>query len=143
MGKQISVKGGIIIEGLKKLEQEIGMPVRRGIISLIRDKYYITIDSKRTALPVGTVISKEDIKPLVGKEVLAVFSSKNKKYLIAIDAVPLPDKIKFPNKLIICYIPVPDIIHRINDQIRNPLIRGLIDQGIITREFASKAGLRG
>jgi hypothetical protein len=142
MGKQISIRGGVIVEGLINLEQEIGMPIKRGKISLDRDKYYITIDEKPILLPVGTVILKEEIKSLKGKEVLAVFSL-NKKYLIAIDAVPLPEKIKYTHKWILCYVPVPDIIKRIRDQIRNPLIQEMIAQEIITPEFARKVGLRG
>jgi len=96
-------------------------------------------------LPVGTVIPANEMKPLVGKEVLAIFSATMKSQLIAIDTVPLPEKterkIKF--KRILCYRPVDRVLIPIGDLMRNHLIDEMLGKKIITQVFADSARTMG
>jgi len=135
MAKTVSLKGGVIVDLLKDLKQQLGMPIKKGKVTKVRDNYYFAADGNKILLPVGTLISAREIKPLVGKEVFGIFSAKNKSSLIAIDAVPLPDKPFLRRPFILCYLPVPDFMVTIKDKYKKQFIKDMLQDNIITPEF--------
>ncbi len=93
-------------------EKELNLPVKRANIKILRGKYFLQVGNMLNELPVGTSIKTGDVNKLVGKNVIAVYSSKSLTNIIAIGTWPTPESPRIEKKLILCDIgstPTPEL----------------------------------
>ncbi|UCG61496.1 MAG: hypothetical protein JSV52_14450 [Candidatus Zixiibacteriota bacterium] len=119
----------------------VPMPERtakRGKVLYQRGKYYVIVGRRRSEIPIGTFASRAEIARLVGKDVVVVFSRRRKTEIVAIGTWPTPERrlIRWP--IIVCYIPAPDLMRRLGDEMRLALIRNMVREKIISPQFARK-----
>lgn len=138
MKKAVRRRGSVAIDTVPLPERPLGMRARRGKVSRIKNKYFLTIGRRRMELPVGTLIPKKKIQPYAGKEVVAFLSNKKRSEVVAIGTWPTPEKPLFFRNPIVCYIPAPDIMRRIDRDVRASLIINMLDKRIITSRLAEE-----
>jgi hypothetical protein len=111
----------------------VPMPERRvkGIVQKVGDKCILEVNGLKIEIPVGPVVPEAEVKRFVGKEVTAFFSETRPKDVVAIGTWPTPEKLKF--HCLLCYIPAPDIIRRIDTRVQKVLIREMVNAKIISR----------
>ena len=138
-------RGRVAIESVPMPDKVIGMPTKKGKVSRLRGRYYLTVGRRRVEIPIGPVISTDQVRKLVGKQVHVAFSGRRKSEIVAIGTWPTPE---IPSRIrcywILCYIPAPDMISRIRPDIRNTLIGKMVRQKVITQKLARmiRSGLR-
>ncbi len=103
---------------------------RRGKVTLAQGKYYLTIGGKKLEIPVGTTVSSQDARSMVGKEVYAAVSGRN---IVAIARIP---------DWILCYIPVPDFLKKVRPDVQRKVIDKMASEKIITQRLKAEL-LRG
>jgi hypothetical protein len=108
---------------MKALAAELGVPVKEGKVTTARDRYYVTIGATKKEIPVGEIIDRAQIQALVGKPVAAIVSGRN---IVAIGGAG------WKPPIIVCYIPVPDFIKGIRQDLRASILKGMVDRQIIT-----------
>jgi hypothetical protein len=114
---------------LKSLAAELGVPVKEGKVTAVRDSYYITVGQTKKQIPVGEIIDTAQIKSLVGKSASVIISGRN---IVAIaGAIWKPP-------IIVCYIPVPDFIKQIRPELRETLINAYASRKVITPEVQER-----
>ncbi len=114
-------------------EKVIGMPTKKGKVSKLRGKYFLTVGRKKMEIA-GTIVTDGQIRKLVGKEVHAVVSGSS---VVAIGVLPkIIQRRPISCYWIICYIPAPDILRKIGPEIRKKLISEMVGQHIITTKLA-------
>jgi len=138
MKKVARRRGSVAIDTVPLPEKPFGMRTKKGKVSNIRGKYYLTIGKRRLELPVGILIQKSKIQQHVGKEVVAFLSKKSGSEVVAIGTWPTPEKPIRIRKQIICYIPAPDMMRRMERNVRTSLIMNMLDKGIITSKLAEE-----
>jgi hypothetical protein len=106
-----------------------------GKLSLVRGKYVLTVGKKKSELPVGTLISNDQLKKLVGKTVEVAFASKPSVAIIGIRE-SLDQTIK--NRWILCYVPRPDFMAAIQPDLRTAAIKSLIANNIISASLGEE-----
>lgn len=116
------------------LEKELGMPIKVGKISKQHDKYSLMIEKKKIEIPMGTIISPEDINHLVDKDVAVVYSKTEPDEIFAIGLYEHVKNITNFKKWIICYIPNPEFKNRIDPEIRQLLLKKMFEKNIITSQ---------
>jgi hypothetical protein len=138
-------RGRVAIDTVPLPDKVIGMPTKKGKVSRLRGRYYLTVARRRVEIPTGPVISADQVRKLVGKEVHVAYSGRRKSEIVAIGTWPTPER---PRPIrcywILCYIPAPDMISRIRPDIRNTLIGKMVRQKVITQKLARmiRSGLR-
>jgi hypothetical protein len=108
---------------MKALAAELGVPVKEGKVTAARDRYYVTVGQTKKEIPVGEIIDSAQIKALVGKPVSVIIAGRN---VVAIAGAG------WRPPIIVCYIPVPDIIKGIRPDLRATVLKGLVDRKVIT-----------
>lgn len=108
---------------MKALAAELGVPVKEGKVTAVRDRFFVTIGKKKTAIPVGEIIDQAQIKSLVGQPVSAIVVNRN---IVAITGLG------WKPPIIVCYIPVPDFIKGIREELRTAVLKGMVERQIIT-----------
>jgi len=108
---------------LKALAAELGVPVKTGKVTAVRDRYFVTVGQAKKEIAVGEVIDAADIKKLVGQSVSVVISGRN---IVAISGLG------WKPPIIVCYIPVPDLIKGIRQDLRATVLKGFVDRQVIT-----------
>jgi hypothetical protein len=108
---------------MKALAAELGVPVKEGKVTAARDRYYVTVGQTKKEISVGEIIDSAQIKALVGKPVSVIISGRN---VVAIAGVG------WRPPIIVCYIPVPDIIKGIRQDLRATVLNGLVSRKVIT-----------
>jgi len=108
---------------MKALAAELGVPVKEGKVTAARDRYYVTVGKTKTGIPVGEIIDSAQVKALVGKPVSVIIAGRN---VVAIAGVG------WRPPIIVCYIPVPDIIKGIRQDLRATVLNGLVNRKVIT-----------
>ncbi len=98
-------------------DQKYGMPLQRGTVFTMRGKAFIQVGRLRKELP-GSVVTAADLRAL-GKEVGVLLHGSD---IIAI--VPV-GKIKVPRKGPLCYVPAPELMVKLNEELRVPLLNAL------------------
>jgi hypothetical protein len=108
-------------------------------ITLAREKFTLTVDESKTQIPVGEIVDAASVQKLVGKTGVEVALSG--KAVVAIGRRRAGPSLCY---WIICYIPAPDHIRRINPELRQELINQYEVQKIIDQKFADelRAGSR-
>jgi len=114
---------------LKALAVELGVPVKEGKVTAVRDRYFVTIGEIKREIPVGEIIDLAQIKGLVGQSVSVITAGKN---LVAIGGLG------WKPPIIVCYIPVPDFIRGIREDLRATILKGMVDRKIITPELQQR-----
>jgi hypothetical protein len=108
---------------MKALAAELGVPVKEGKVSAVRDRYYVTVGQTKREIPVGEVIDLDQIKALAGKPVSVITAGRN---VVAIAGVG------WKPPIIVCYIPVPDFVKGIRQDLRATILKAMVDRQVIT-----------
>ena len=108
---------------IKALATELGVPVKEGKVTAVRDRYFVTIGTAKTAIPVGEVIDPAQIKALVGQSVSVVVAKRN---IVAIAGLG------WKPPIVVCYVPAPDFIKGIRQDLRATILKGMVDREVIT-----------
>ena len=111
-----SVKGGIIIDG---------------------SKFILEVNQRRIEIPVGVGITKAEVQELVGKDVAVYYSATKPGDIVAIGTWPTPERVAIRPRRILCYIPPPDVLNRINPAIRKVIIGEMVRAKIISVRLAA------
>jgi hypothetical protein len=119
-------------------EDVAGMPAKFGKVTMLKDKFFVTVGRKKQEIPVDGIISKSDIRNFVNKDVIVVYSKTKQSDIVAIGLYGLLKEQIVLRKWITCYIPAPDIIRRINPDIRTTLINKMVSENIITQQLAER-----
>ncbi|MBZ5581561.1 MAG: hypothetical protein LAQ30_05020 [Acidobacteriia bacterium] len=108
---------------MKALAAELGVPVKEGKVTSVRDRYYVTVGQVKKEVPVGEIIDPAQIKSLVGKQVSVITAGRN---VVAISGLG------WRPPIIVCYVPAPDIVKGIREDLRATVINGLASRKVIT-----------
>ncbi len=114
---------------MKSLAAELGVPVKEGKVTVVRDRYYVTVGQTKKEIPVGEIIDAAQIKALAGKPVSVIIAARN---IVAIAGVG------WKPPIIVCYIPVPDFIKVIRQDLRVSVLKGMVDKQIITPQLQER-----
>lgn len=114
---------------MKALAAELGVPIKEGKVTAVRDRFFVTIGKTKTAIPVGEIIDQAQIKALVGQPVSAIVINRN---IVAITGLG------WKPPIIVCYIPVPDFIKGIRQDLRAAVLKGMVDRQIITPDLQER-----
>jgi hypothetical protein len=106
---------------VKKLSKELGAKVKEGKVTTVRNKYFVTVGATKKEIVVGDTTPAADVKALVGAPVAVVVSGRN------IVAIGEPTR----RPWILCYIPAPDLIKKIREDLRGELLSRYVDAGLI------------
>ena len=90
-----------------------------GKVSRVGGKYLVTVGRKKYTLPVGTFISKELIAGAVGQEVDVAIANNT---LVGIIGRRPP---------ITCYIPVPELLEAVEEEVQTALRKVYTQAGIL------------
>jgi hypothetical protein len=129
-------RGSVAIDTVPLPEKELNLPVRRGFVKKLSNRCILQIGKKTKELPVGTFIKAKDVANLIGKQVIVVYSSRKLTEIVAIGTWPTPEFRRIRKRLILCYLPVPDFLSRIDNQIRNIVLNKMLSEKVITPSFA-------
>lgn len=129
-------KGSVAIDTVPLPEKVLGMKTKKGSISQLGDRYYFKAAGRKFEIPVG-IVSRQEIRKLAGKEVFAAFSRKKPGEIVAIGTWPTPEAPSVRCYWIVCYIPAPDLIRRIDPAIRTALFENMLKEGVITPKLES------
>lgn len=138
-------RGRVAIDTVPLPEKVIGMPTKKGKVSRLRGRYYLTVGRRRVEIPVGPIISTDQVRKLVGKDVLVAFSGRRKSEIVAIGTWPTPERPRpFRCFWILCYIPALDMIFRVRPSVRTTLIGKMVRERVITTKLARmiRSGIR-
>lgn len=108
-----------------------GMSFKKGTIRRIRGRHVLELGTRRIEIPTSVVPAPE-LKSFEGRTVYAAFSKSVRGALVAIGTWPTPEK----RRWIVCYIPVPEIMRRIDMRVREEMLRGMVAEGIVPDAFA-------
>jgi len=102
----------------------------KGVINQVGGKYILEVEGRKFDLPVGPTLPEAEIKRFAGKAVTAFFSMKKPENLVAIGTWPTPERPRF--RCVLCYLPAPDWIRRIDSAVREVAIREMVKAKIIS-----------
>jgi|GEM_PF-2031520 len=114
---------------MKALAAELGVPIKEGKVTALRDRYFVTIGKTKTPVPVGEVIDPAQIKKLAGQQVSVIAIGRT---IVAISGLG------WRPPIIVCYIPVPDFVKAIRQDLRAVVLKGMVDKQIITPELQQR-----
>lgn len=118
-------------------EDTVALPekTRRGTLSRVRDRYFVTIGRTKKELPVGPLLPESEIRKLVGGEVTVAFSAQQPSVIVAVRKAPaLVGRCYW----ILCYVPAPDVIRRLDDKVRFGLLKELAEDGVISADLQAE-----
>ena len=107
----------------------------RGKLTRAAGKYFLTVAGRKREIPMGYLIPEKKVRPLVGKDVAVVYSRTQPSAIVALGPWPGWPRRKPGFVCVLCYIPPPDIIRRIQDSVRRGVIGDLIKAGIISKQM--------
>jgi hypothetical protein len=136
------VRGSVAIDTVPLPEKELGMPTKFGKVLRRGTKYFVAVGRREVEIPVGFVVSKADIDKFIGKPVIVVFSKLKPSEIVAIGYYSLIKSTIVFKKWILCYIPVPDLIRRFNQEIRKTVLNKLVNEKIISRQLVKEINVR-
>jgi hypothetical protein len=124
----VTAKKGTVRVALdvKKLSEELGATVKEGKITAVRAKYYVTVGATKKEIVVGDTTPESEVKALAGQTVAVVVSGRT---IVAIGRPPR-------KSWIICYVPVPDLIKKIREDLRGDLLNRYVGANIIPDKAA-------
>lgn len=111
----------------------IGMPTKKGKVSVARGKYFLTVGRKKMEIPVGMFVSAKEVRKLAGKEVYAAMSGSS---IVAIGVLKVRPPRVPPCYWILCYYPADVILRRIRPEIRRKLISEMVGKRVISTKLA-------
>lgn len=124
-------KKSVAIEIVTTPDKFLGMKTRKGTILQAGGRCYFKTAGRKAEVPIITN-SQQAIRKLAGKEVYAVYSLRKPGEIVAIGTWPTPERPQLKKIWILCYIPAIDMIRRIDESVRQTLLRGFVKEGIIT-----------
>ncbi|MFB3897269.1 MAG: hypothetical protein ACE14V_13290 [bacterium] len=121
---------------LAALGKEYGGEAKLGKISVVRGKYYITVDEKKQELDPNYVVASKPLgqilkKGIGGKVVVIIIGG-----IIVVIIIFGPRILRPPR--ILCYIPVPRLRVKIDSILRAELVNQLVEEKILEPALAKK-----
>jgi hypothetical protein len=119
---------------VKALAAELGTTVKEGVVTAVRDRYYLTVGRRKLAIPTDEMNTKAEVRKLVGKRVPTILSGST------IVAIGYPG---VPFCYILCYVPAPDILRRVRPELRVELVNRYTKMNVISAKLGKNllAGL--
>jgi hypothetical protein len=116
--------------------------VVQGKLTQVGKKYFVTVAGRTRQIPVGVLIPEARIRSLVGKNVSVVYSRESPRSIVAIGTWPTPEWLSARPKFrcVLCYIPAPGIIKRVEESVRDAVLVDLIKAGILSKELGKILG---
>jgi hypothetical protein len=124
-----SVKKTVSAADLKALAADLGVPVKEGKVTAVRDRYFVTVGQTKKEIPVGEIIDQAQIKSLVGKPVSVIVSGRS---IVAVAGAG------WKPPIVVCYVPVPDIINGIRQDLRAAVLKGMVARKVITADLQER-----
>jgi len=140
-----AARGSVAIDTVPLPEKVFGMKLAKGKISRARNKYILKVGRRKSELPIGPLLRASDVRRLAGKEVHVALSNTRKTEVVAIGTWPTPERPTIRPDWVICYIPAPDMMHRVDVTVQRALIAKMVREKIITSRMAKEVmrGLKG
>lgn len=118
----VTKKAAIVVApDVRKLSAELGATVKEGKVSVEDGKYVVTVGATSKAIVVGDTTPEADVKAMVGKPIAVVMSGR---IIVALGGLP-----KKP--WVVCYVPVPDLMKGIREDLRGALLDRYVAAGVI------------
>jgi hypothetical protein len=121
--------GKVPAQDLKAIAAELGVPVKEGKITAARGRYYVSVGKTKKEIQAGEIIDAAQLKSLAGKPVAVVVSGRN---IVAIGAA------NWRPPIIVCYVPVPEIIKGVRPELRATLVKAYADRKVITPQLQER-----
>ncbi len=114
----------------------------RGTLAKVRNTYVLKVKRRVIKFAASSILPAQELDRLAGKEVLVAFSASQPSNVVAITKWPRPAHVKC--YWILCYVPVPELMRRIQDQVRTDLLNQMVKAGVIAPELGKeiKIGLQ-
>lgn len=105
---------------------------KRGKVSCLRGKYFLTIGRRKLEIPVGTIVTEQDARSMVGKDVYAAVTRSN---VTALFVDP---------RWITCYVPAEAFLRKVLPSVQRTVARKMVREKIISPEFEKEiiSGIR-
>lgn len=129
-------RSSVAIDTVPLPEKVLRTSVKKGKISRVRGKYFLTVGRRKVEVPAEPIISRKQVVKMVGKEVYVAFSKRKHSEIVAIGTWPTPERPLIAKGWILCYLPAPDLMARVNSKIREKLVHSMVSEKIITSELA-------
>ena len=108
-----------------------GMTFKKGTVVKKRDRYVLKVGARLFDVP-ATAAPPSELRSLQGRSVYAAFSKSVPGAVVAIGTWPTPEKPRW----ILCYIPAPELLRRLDRRVREELLRGMVAEGVVSEAFA-------
>ena len=118
----------VVTKAVDTPDKTLGMKTKKAKVTRARGKYFVSIGARKLEIPVGLIVSAKEVSKLVGKDVFVALSKKKPTEIAAIGDWP---RIKKPT-WILCNIPAPDMIRRVQDSVRKAMVSKMVSTKIIT-----------
>jgi hypothetical protein len=128
MKKLAKKRKRVTVKAVPTPDKTLGMKTKKAKVSKVRGKFFVTVGRRKLEIPVGPVISAQDVNKLVGKDVFVALSNKRPSEIVAIGIWPLRVRCYW----ILCYLPAPDILRRVQSTIRQTLLNKMVSTRILT-----------
>lgn len=112
---------------VKALSAALGATVKEGKVNAVRGRYFVTVGALKKEIVVGDTTPEAEVRAMVGKRVAVVIARRT------IVAIGLPRK-----PWIVCYIPAPDLVRKVREELRGELLNRYVALNVIPAEAAEK-----
>jgi hypothetical protein len=126
--KTAKTRRRVAIDTVPLPEKTFGMKMKKAKVSKVRGKYFVAMGKRKLEIPVGTIVAAKDVNKLVGKDVYVALSNKRPAEIVGIGIWPIRIRCYW----IVCYIPAPDIFRRVQDTIRQTLLKKMVSSKVIS-----------
>ncbi len=117
--------------------------VVRGRLDRLGEGYVLTVGRRKLPLAVGSLVDPAGAAKLAGKSVAVAFSARRAAAVVAIGTWPTPEVRVGPRCYWwTCYIPIPELLKGIRDEIRRRYAVDLVKNGTVSPALAKEIGLR-
>jgi hypothetical protein len=138
--RKATAKGSVAIDTVPLPDHTV-----RGVITKDGKEFVLKVGKRRVKLTPGPLASRQQLSALVNKDVAVALSRKDKREIVAIGTWPTPERRLRKGGWIVCYIPAPDMMKRVDPYVRSEMLFALEKEGVITTEVADlvRHGMRG
>lgn len=131
-------RSNVTIDTVPLPEKVLRMDMKRGRVSRARGKFFLSVSGKKIEIPAEPIVSKKDISRMVDKEVHVAFSNNKKLEIVAIGTWPTPERPRIVKHWVLCYIPAPRMMRKVENTVHKALMGHLIKEKAITTELAGQ-----
>lgn len=140
--------GNIALDAQPGPDHPLPPGVLEGHLKRVGGKYELKFGRSTVSFEPGETMSSAELSKLAGKkgrDVAVAVTGSRKKSIVAIGTWPTPEVPRpFKTPWIVCYLPNPHMMRKVNPYIRAQLLFALENEGIISGEVAAmvQAGMR-